>query len=1455
MKPLTILHKVITALFLFLCFFRVEGMLAQPLCDIRHYSFSDGLSQSVVQRMVQSSDGLLWFCTWDGLNCYDGITFTSYNMTSPGGKLLSTNRIINIQLGKDEDIWCQTYDARLFLFNRKTQAFIDVLAPIEAVFQKTLAVEAYYVLSKGVVWLTTRDGLVFRVDEHLFKTEGSGIEQYGTEFRPLKSNRIYRIYEDPEGDEWVLTHKGVNVVGQKRVNEGSPVFRYVQKCGGQLFFVSVDNCLYAYRQKQGDFEKLNVTGYTGVIHTMECLGSDTLVLRTNHSLTFYACRKRTASTFRTIDIGKENAEITQAHIDAGHCYWLMLGKDEMVRLNPFTLNASLYRLPNPGPAGNVSLRSNNLVFTDRNGMLWAIADHGALCYYDSVSDRFLPYLHDADDPSSLYVPIFVDSFVDMQGNLWLALNMGLERISFQPHFFTFHAMESNMDVRAFLADSDGRLWAGSQSGIVRVRQPESGRMLYLSPQGMLVPQKCSFTHRVYAMLQSRDGNIWLGTREHGLYCLSPVDARRFTIHHYKADNTDPYSLSSNSIFALHEDSRGHLWVGTFGGGLNLVERGVDGSVRFIHGGNDLKNYPKDAVSRVRCLAETPDGTLLVGTTGGLLVCRTSFSSPTDLVFYHHKHVTGDETSLNGNDIMSVFVPRDESGTVYCLNFSGGLNIVSPDSLFQPRTVFRHYTTHDGLVSNLVNSMVDDGRGHYWVATENGLSCLEVSSEQSVNYPSDRFHAGLRFAETVPLAVGDTLFFGTNQGVLELDLSALPLNTYVPPLLFTEMRLQGQALADDVNHMDVLTLSPRQRNISFRFVAVDFVSSSTIQYAYRLRGLEKDWNYVGNTRSASYMNLPVGEYTLEVRSTNRDGVWMDNVRSLRLVVEPKFSETMWAWMLYGVLFLLLVGTVGYVLFYIYRLRHRIDTEQQLADIKLRFFTDISHELRTPLTLISGPVEEVLESSSLSDKDRETLSLVRVNVQRMLRMMNQILDFRKFQSRKMKLLVEEADLVALLRQVMAHFQSVANEKRMNFTLTTPVEALPMWLDVDKVEKIFFNLLSNAFKYTSAERTVSIKVEMGDTEVRVSVTDNGVGIDERHRKMLFQRFESFAHSDMMNPSSGIGLSLVKEMIDLHHGRIDVESHPGKGSCFMVSLPLGRMVYERDGHAEFILNDTTVAPSSVQPVVAPSPDSERPTVLVVEDNDELRLFLHNILASTYHVLEAPDGRQGLELAGEHVPDIIITDVMMPVMDGLEMVKRVKADRLICHIPIVVLSAKSSLDDRIEGLEHGIDDYLPKPFSSAYLKTRIASLLRQRRELQELYMARLQTSLSCQPTSGSSEPEEPRLEPYDDYFMKQVMEFTEQNMANADFEIEQLAEHLNMCRTVFYRKLKSITGLTPVAFVGEVRLKRAIQLMKREDLSVSQVAYMTGFKSPKYFSTVFKKSVGCTPSEFREKKAKETGQ
>ena len=627
----------------------------------------------------------------------------------------------------------------------------------------------------------------------------------------------------------------------------------------------------------------------------------------------------------------------------------------------------------------------------------------------------------------------------------------------------------------------------------------------------------------------------------------------------------------------------------------------------------------------------------------------------------------------------------------------------------------------------------------------------------------------------------------------------------------------------------------------------------------------------NSRTASYINLPPGNYELQIRSTNSDGVWTDNIRKLSVNVTPTFWETSWAILFYIISFILFTSTIVYIILYIYKLRHQIYMEQQLANVKLRFFTDISHELRTPLTLITSPVGEVLEHESLTPSARKLLTVVHNNTERMLRLVNQILDFRKIENKKMKLLLEKTDIVELLQKVMDNFRLIAEEKNINFRLQTDKESIHCWIDQDKVEKIIFNLLSNAFKYTPANKSITVYAHTTKDKVVISVADEGIGIDPKKQQTLFQRFETLVNNNILQPSSGIGLSLVKELIELHQGNIQVNTETGIGSEFIVTLPLDQKVYEGKENAEFILSDipsTHNQKDSKHKAIFPIPekknilqeniaycdvddktDEEFISVLIIEDNTELRSFLNDILSGTYKVIEATNGQEGLEQALQYIPDFIISDVMMPVMDGLDMVKAIKEQRDICHIPIILLSAKSSLDDRISGLEHGIDDYITKPFSSTYLKIRIKYLLQQRKQLQELYLKQWSKTLKKTPVPiADIEPTPPQITSFDEEFMKRVMEIMNNQMDNSDFIIDEFAKKLGMGRTVFYQKLKSLTGLSPIDFVREMRIKRAKQLAESGEYNVSTIAYMTGFNDPKYFSKCFKKRYGVSPSEFQNK-------
>ncbi|WP_315086398.1 hybrid sensor histidine kinase/response regulator transcription factor, partial [Bacteroides heparinolyticus] len=668
----------------------------------------------------------------------------------------------------------------------------------------------------------------------------------------------------------------------------------------------------------------------------------------------------------------------------------------------------------------------------------------------------------------------------------------------------------------------------------------------------------------------------------------------------------------------------------------------------------------------------------------------------------------------------------------------------------------------------------------------------------------------------------------------------------------------------------LELSHKENIFTIQYAALDYSAPSEIQYAYILEGFEKSWNYVGKQRTATYTNLPKGDYVFKVRSTNADGVWVDNIRALDIEVLPSFWETPFAYVLYVLLVLLIIITAVYILFTIYRLKHRVDMERQMADMKLRFFTDISHELRTPLTLISGPVEHVLANTTLPDDAREQLLVVERNTNRMLRLINQILDFRKIQNRKMKMQVQRVNVVAFTRKIMESFDAMAEEHRIDFLFETEKEELYLWVDVDKYEKIVFNLLSNAFKYTPDGKMITVFVREEEKSVSVGVEDQGIGIAENKKKSIFLRFENLVDRGLFNQSStGIGLSLVKELVEMHKAVISVDSKLGEGSCFKVDFLKGKEHYD-DG-VEFLQDDAAArvemagqvmdadeavhSHTAEQEELQEQEDEEaavdKETMLLVEDNSELRLFLRTVFASEYRVVEAVDGVQGMSKALKFLPDIIISDVMMPEKDGISMTRDLRADMTTSHIPIVLLTAKTSMESKVEGLEFGADDYITKPFSATYLKARVKNLLIQRRKLQDLYRADLissGTAASSLTAEGAEEQKAPELSPNDRKFMDKLRELMEKNMDNGDLVVDDLVQELAVSRSVFFKKLKTLTGLAPIEFIKEMRINRAVQLIETGEYTMTQISYMVGINDPRYFSKCFKQKMGMTPTEYRDR-------
>ena len=741
-----------------------------------------------------------------------------------------------------------------------------------------------------------------------------------------------------------------------------------------------------------------------------------------------------------------------------------------------------------------------------------------------------------------------------------------------------------------------------------------------------------------------------------------------------------------------------------------------------------------------------------------------------------------------------------------------------------------------------------------------------------------------------------MLFGASGGVFIFNPDSIRKSSYIPPIVFSKLMVTNEDITPgdnsllkvDVDDTDPLVLSHKENIFSVHFAALDYTNPQNIQYAYILDGFEKQWTFADKQRSVTYTNLPKGEYVLRVRSTNSDGVWVDNERILNIVILPSFWETPVAYVLYVLFILIIILVAVYILFTIYRLKHEVSVEQQISDIKLRFFTNISHELRTPLTLIAGPVEQVLKNDKLPADAREQLVVVERNTNRMLRLVNQILDFRKIQNKKMKMQVQRVDIVPFVRKVMDNFEAVAEEHRIDFLFQTEKEHLYLWVDADKLEKIVFNLLSNAFKYTPNGKMITMFIREDEKTVSIGVQDQGIGIAENKKKSLFVRFENLVDKNLFNQAStGIGLSLVKELVEMHKATISVDSHLGEGSCFKVDFLKGKEHYDKE--AEFILEDADaparmgqvvdIANSSIQSETLVSDDSEKiddvygeefakeenskELMLLVEDNQELREFLRSIFSPMYRVVEAADGKEGANKALKYLPDIIISDVMMPEKDGIEMTRELRADMTTSHIPIILLTAKTTIESKLEGLEYGADDYITKPFSATYLQARVENLLMQRKKLQSFYRDSLMhinistgqeevpvaTDMpSAEEDVSETPPTTLEMSPNDRKFMDKLIELMEQNMDNGELVVDDLVRELAVSRSVFFKKLKTLTGLAPIEFIKEMRIKRATQLIEIGEFNMTQISYMVGINDPRYFSKCFKAQVGMTPTEYRDR-------
>ena len=1409
---------------------------AQSLMHVRYYSAKDGLSQNTVADFLQDDKGYIWMATWNGLEKFDGYTFQNYKSYLTDDTRLEYNRIQQIIKSQKGNIWCITYNNLLYLFDTRTEKFRNVFFgyPHLAGYEEVARI---YKQTGGILWFSNKAGELFRIDEERLG-EADGIVHLPCRSCAGHGQKIYTVYQDKRGYEWILTEQGTFVYNHPEIQTDVRL-RYVKEADKSTYFLTEGGELYTFVPDAGilhipnPFPMKPVSGLVSI-------KSGRLLIPDSEKVIVYDTRKKFFEQLYRQEAALDPLHVTGVHYSRKNVIWMLSGQ-RVLRYTPADRKVTSFQV---NLTGTDTFRH---VHEDEFGGIWFMTRSGSFYFYNSVTDGLEPayrYTTGQKEPYRTEGRAFLR---DSHKNLWVSRKYGFDKIYFTNRNYDYIHTSAEQEVRGVFIDSKKRLWVASKENRLEVYDKQGNYVGNMDSTGKLLQNRnISFGRNVYTFFEDSEHRLWLGTRNHGIVVATEYDGK-FTLHTFRHDKQDPYALSNDAIYSICRDTRNRIWIGTLGGGINLFSGTLD-NPRFIHSENLMKGYPGDMCHKVRSLCCTRKGVVLAGTTEGLLSFSDDFQKPEDIEFFHNDC----EDGLSNNDVMDVLESRD--GKIYIAAYSGGICMADVDSLLNTRIRFHYLNMKNGLPSDLPQSMLEDGEGNIWICFENYISKYRADRKGFDTYDSANLHTDLQITEAHPaIDQQGAMYIGTNQGVLRLRLYDLKKSSFVPRIVYAGVDIQNSdgTVSNSVLAADSLVLGKKERNVTIAFSALDYTNSEALQYAYRLKGISDQWGYIGENHSIGFANLPSGDFVLEVKSTNGDGVWCDNITPLYIHIQPRFTETAWAWVLYVLIAIILILTVSGIIVYITNLKRKVTLEQQLTDLKLRFFTDISHELRTPLTLISGSIEEIVERGQLQKSGTENMQVARRNVNRMLRLVNQILDFRKIQGRKMKLSIEQGDVVALCRQVGENFTQLAHERSIHFRLIPETPEIRCYTDMDKLEKILFNLLSNAFKYTADGKSITMAVRMESGCLFVSVRDEGKGMDLRKIDNLFGRFETFGKTDP-NRSTGIGLSLVKEFVDLLHGTIQPESIPGQGTVFTVTLPCTYEAYAADSMAEFVLNDEVKFEYPVEVQLSRQEEKER-SILIIEDNDELRRFLAMILRDCYHVLEAGDGRQGLEIIGRELPDLIVSDVMMPEMDGIELLAAVKVNRDTSHIPVILLSAKASGDDRVRGLEYGADDYIAKPFNSAYLKARIESLIRQRSSLAAYYLG---SSLKDSDKTEKKQPDvklEQVLESvpsFNNTFIQEVIRLVDENLQNPDFKIDDLAETMNMSRAVFYRKIKTFTGASPIDLVKEMRLKRALELLDADTYSLSEVAYQSGFSSPQYFSRVFKEQMQCTPNEYKRRKA-----
>jgi signal transduction histidine kinase/ligand-binding sensor domain-containing protein/DNA-binding response OmpR family regulator len=1380
------LKRTLILLFL-IVFVTVEAIAQSEKINFKSYTINDGLSQNAVMCLLQDRYGFIWIGTEDGLNKFDGYDFISYKHDNADSTSISNNQINALYEDVDGKIWIATSKG-LNIFDRKTEKFQKIIQSFSNNDGAGDFITSICKDKRGNFWLGSLADLKLYQPKENKLTIFKAFKEKANEL-----NKVNFVFEDTDGLFWISVGKDLRrfnpitkfFLALPPILEGNQILRKSftrvirQDKSGKIWIGTDNNGVFLFDKKANTLNNFkNILGDNNslpinIVREIQLLNGNEVWIGTRDGLSIYNIKDKTFKNFRN-DI-YDSSSLSHNSIRS-----ILKDKTGNIWIGTY--------------AGGVNL------FTLSNNMFSSIREK--IGNKNGISYRIVSSIINGDNQSIL---------VGTEGG-------GLNYIDKnQSEFKNIRLSEGNTDVSAntiksLLKDGDD-IWIGAFKGLFAFNTKSNILKRLPTPENK----------GIYTLEKTKEG-VWMGTNGAGMFLRKPDGTYRV----FKNDNNNSESLCGNSITKIYKNNLGHLWIGT--------DRGL--------------NY---------------------------------FDGKKFKQFFHHPH---HQYSLSSSSILSIFI--DSKKRIWIGTKGGGLNLFDAKS-----DRFYNISTKNGLSNDVIQSIIEDNNGDLWLSSNRGLSRI-IFKNQTLPFNLNSFSIfnyyvedGLQSNQFLPGAsninISGELFFGGINGVTFFNPDKIKKNIHKPSIVFTDFAIRNKPvnlndekspLFNAINETKEIELTYDQAFITLKYAGLNYFNPNKNQYAYKLEGFsnDNDWHYVGDQKSATYTNLDAGTYLFKVKASNNDGIWNDVPRTLKIIVLPPWWKTWWA----NVIYVMLIGLLLYFYYY-YSLKtaklksdlvyeHLIrEKDQELYQRKLNFFTNISHEIKTPLTLILAPLEKLLLLNEGNNRVQNQLSLMKRNGERLIRLINQLLDFRKFESGNMQLKAAEGNIVRFIKEVSLAFQSYAQYLEISIKVESDKKSIKLWFDRDKFEKILYNLISNALKFTKKDGEIIIKIkeefinddskELADFVV-IEVIDNGIGISNLYIEKIFDQFKHYDEEGVNAAGSGIGLAFTKGLVEMHYGQITVTSSEASNlnngyTCFTIKIPTGKAHlnqkeiitdYKTSEDIEsyydqsFNIKSNLLTESKKEKVIVKN-NGDKPLMLIVEDNTDVMDFLVSHFQDKFIINQAVNGKVGLDCAISLIPDIIISDVMMPEMSGTILCSTLKNDNRTSHIPIILLTARTPLIYKIEGLETGADDYITKPFSINVVDTRVWNLLDLRQKLRDRYKKEV-----------TLQPQNIAITSPDEIFLDKVMKFIEVNIAESTLNVEELSKEVFMSRVTLYRKIKALTGQTTIEFIRSVRLKRASQLLVTQNYSVAEVAYMVGFTDIDYFSKSFKEQYHKTPKQYGKK-------